>query len=262
MPIETFRFMMVLLGIIALSGRLCIAGTWIDDFSDQTLRDWGGEPMNDMYSAAAVDGRFNFRGKEQEANHSMTNWELGDIQDFSLELKFMVRNVRNPADSGWSVTYADFNEKTGKLEGKLDFGFTYGHGAIVEPNVAFVTIIWSVPAQNPQIPGELRAKFFDVARFAYEKEVWYTLKIERQKKFRERNLYIFWIGDFGLAIDTEDDSLTRGSIGLNFYGTCNIWLDDLIVTGPDVPDGGPGVLQVKALAEQLTTTWGKLKAQK
>ena len=255
-PIKTVRFIIVLMGTIVVSGRLCIAGTWIDDFSDQTLRGWGGELMNDMYSAAAVDGRFNFRGKEQEANHSMANWELGEIQDFSLELKFMVRNVRNPADSGWSVVYVDFNEETRKLEGILDFGFTYGHGAIVEPNVAFVEIIWSVPAQNPQIgPGALRAKFFDVARFAYEKEVWYTLKIERV-----RNQFIFSIGDFGLWVD--DDLKLVGTIGFRFYGTCNIWLDDLIVTGPDVPDGGPGVLQVKALAEQLTTTWGKLKAQK
>ena len=149
-PNKTVRFIIVLLGTIVLFVRMCIAGTWIDDFSDKTLRDWGGEPMDDMYSAAAVDGHFNYKGKKQEANHRMTNWELGEIQDFSLELKFMVRNVQNPAESGWSIFFEDFNEETRKLEGKLDFGFSYSHGVIVEPNVAFVTIIWSVPEHIPQ----------------------------------------------------------------------------------------------------------------
>ena len=125
----------------------------------------------------------------------------------------------------------------------------YALGANVQPNVAFVTIIWRFPAHNPQV-----GKFEDIARFAYEKEVWYTLKIER-----EGNRYHFWIGDFGLF--TEDDSLTSGSIGLHFYGRCNIWLDDFTVSGPDVPDGGPGVLGVNPFSKRLTTTWGKLKAQ-
>ena len=259
-PIKTVRFIIVLLGTIVVFTRTCIAGTWIDDFSDRTLRDWGGEPMNDMYSAAAVDGHFNFRGKNQEANLGMTNWELGEIQDFSLELKFMVRNVRNPADSGWSVEYQAFNEETREWEGVGIFGFKYGHGVVVIPDVAFVSIIWRLPEHDPQIGRVvLGARFDALARFAYEKGVWYTLKIERQKIVRERNRYIFWIGDFGLM--TEDDSLTSGSIGLHFVGRCNIWLDDLIVTGPDVPDGGPGVLNVNPLAEQVTTTWGRLKAQ-
>ena len=255
MPIKTFRFIIVLLGIIVVFVRMCIAGTWIDDFSDRTLRDWGSGLMSDILSATVVDGRFNFRGKKQEANHGMTNWELGEIQDFSLELKFMVRNVRNPADSGWSVHYKAFNEETREWEGIAVFEFNFGHGAVVEPNVAFVTIIWRLPEHNPQIGRVvLGAHFEAIARFVYKKEVWYTLKIER-----DWNKYIFWIGDFGLF--TEDDSLTSGSIGFHFYGRCNIWLDDLIVTGPDVPDGGPGVLGVNPLSERLTTTWGKLKAQ-
>ena len=124
MPIKSFRFMIVCLGIIVVYGKMCIAGTWIDDFSDQTLRDWGGELINDEVSATVVNGQYNFRGKKQEANHRMTNWELGKIQDFSLELKFMVRNVRNPADSGWSVQYEAVNEDTMELEGIADFGFS------------------------------------------------------------------------------------------------------------------------------------------
>lgn len=254
-PIRIILFMIILPGFIVVFGRMCIAGTWIDDFSDQALRDWGGGQTDDKLSATVVDGQYNFRGKKQEANYRIANWGLGKIQDFSLELKFMVRNVRNPADSGWSVQYEAFNGETMELEGIVDFGFRYGLGVDVEPNVAFVKILWSVPEHNPHIDQVvLRPHLEETARFAYEKEVWYTLKIER-----EGNQYIFWIGDFGLF--TEDDSLTNGLIGFHFYGRCNIWLDDFAVTGPDVLDGGPGVLGVKPLAEQLTTTWGTLKAQ-
>ncbi len=41
MPINFFRFMIVRAGILLVFVRICIAGTWIDDFSDPTLRDWG-----------------------------------------------------------------------------------------------------------------------------------------------------------------------------------------------------------------------------
>lgn len=52
-----------------------------------------------------------------------------------------------------------------------------------------------------------------------------------------------------------------GWISLTFHGRFNIWLDDFTVNGPTVPDGGPGVLRVHPFAEQVTTTWGKLKVQ-
>ena len=56
MPIKTFRFMIVLLGTVVLFGRMCIAGTWIDDFSDRTLRDWGAvEEITSLAQLLFVD---------------------------------------------------------------------------------------------------------------------------------------------------------------------------------------------------------------
>ena len=254
-PIKTVRFIIVLLAVVFVFVRMCIAGTWIDDFSDRTLRDWGGGVINDEFSATVVDGHFNYRGKNQDANFRFINWGLGKIQDFSLELKFMVRNVRVPTESGWSIQYEAVKEETRELEGFLDFEFRYSLGAVVEPNVAFVTIYWNVPKDNPKIGHVvLRPNAIARARFVYKKEVWYTLKIER-----DGNEYIFWIGDIGLFL--RDEILPIGSIGIRFHGRCTIWLDDFTVTGPTVPDGGPGVLGVNPLAELVTTMWGKLKAQ-
>ena len=90
------------------------------------------------------------------------------------------------------------------------------------------------------------------ARFRYEDEVWYTLRIEK-----DGNRYMFWIGDFGLEV--FEDSVPKGQIGLHFVGRFNLWLNDFTVVGPTVPDGGPGFPRAVRPPEKLTTTWGKLK---
>ena len=250
-PIKTVRLTIVLLGLIVVFGRMCIAGTWIDDFSDQTLRDWGAGQIDDKVSAAVVDGHFNYRGKKQGAGISFGNWELGVIQDFSLELKFKVRHVRVPAESLWQISYYLFNDETSKYEGIIEFTIWY---SAEEPNVSFVSIDRIVLEDHPEFGQLLRASTDEIALFAYEKEVWYTLRIERAG-----NQYTFSIGDVSLF--AEDDSVPMGTIGLFFHGRCNIWLDDFTVIGPDVPDGGPGFLAVNLLGEKLSTTWGKLKSQ-
>ena len=152
------------------------------------------------------------------------------------------------------MSISHLTKKTGKYEGLIDFEFRYSADVLVEPNVAFVSINQYVPEEHPQIGQLLRGNIASTALFSYKKEDWHTLTIER-----ERNQYIFWIGDVDLFV--EDNSVPSGSIGLSFHGRCNIWLDDFTVTGPDVPDGGPGILQVNPLSKQLTAMWGQLKAQ-
>ena len=141
-----------------------------------------------------------------------------------------------------------------EYDGLIDFEFRGSLGVFEEPKAAVVSIIQYVPEEQPLIGRILRGSSVASALFAYEKEVWYTLRIER-----EGNQYIFWIGDVGLF--TEDNSVPMGWIALKFLGRCNMWMDDFTVTGPDVPNGGPGALQVNSPADQLSTTWGRLKAQ-
>lgn len=250
MPIKTFRFMVVLSGTIVVFVRMCIAGTWIDDFSDRNLRDWGGGLINDEVSATVVDGHFYYKGKKQRALHGMKNWELGKIQDFSLELKFMVRDIRVPQERSWTIQYTSFNEETGDFDGIMHF-LWYPEEKL---NVAVVKIDRFGLEDRPEFGLIWIANTAAIDRFAYEKKVWYTLRIERKG-----NQYTFSIGDVRLF--AEDDSVPMGTIELTFSGRCTIWLDDFTVTGPDVPNGGPGFLGVNPLAERVTTMWGKLKAQ-
>ena len=250
-PNKTVRSIFVLLGTIVVFKSMCIAGTWIDDFSDNSLRDWGSGQMDDVVSAAVVRGHFNYRGKKQGAQFGFSNWGIGEIHDFSLELKFLVRNIRDPAKSFWWIRYYLFNDETRKYEGLIEFVFRYSEE---EPNVSFVSIERYVLEDRLEFRQFFHEKTAAIDRFAYEKGVWYTLRIEH-----EGNQYTFSIGDVRLF--TEDDSVSMGTIGLSFQGRCIIWLDDFTVTGPDVPDGGPGFMAVNRLGEKLSTAWGKLKSQ-
>ena len=205
----------------------------------------------DVVSVAVVNGHFNYRGKKQGAQSVIRNWGIGEIQDFSMELKFMVGNIRVPDECHWRIRHYLFNDETRKYEGIIEFMFWYSEK---EPNVSVVSIERYVLEDHPEFGQFFHGNSAAIGRFAYEQGVWYALRIER-----EGNGYTFSIGDVSLF--TEDDSVPMGPIGLVFHGRLNILLDDFTVTGPDVPDGGPGFLAVNRLGEKLSTTWGKLKAQ-
>ena len=82
MPIKTLRIMIVLFGTVVVFGRMCTAGTWIDDFSDPDLRDWGGDIIDDEVSAIVVGGHFYYRGKNERALYDMENRGLGKSKIF------------------------------------------------------------------------------------------------------------------------------------------------------------------------------------
>ena len=255
MPIKTFRLTIVLLGTVVVMGQMCIAGTWIDDFSDRTLKDWGGGRRDGELSATVVDGHFYYRGINERAFYQMENRGLGKIGDFSLELKFMVRNLRVPDESSWIIEYGLFNEETWDYDGLMNF-LWYPQG---EPkiNIMDVTIDRFERGVLEWDPDEREiwiAQTAAIDSFAYEEKVWYTLRIAR-----EGNQYTFSLGD--VILFAEDDAVQMGTIELLFFGRCTVWLDDFTVTGPDVPNGGPGFLGVNPLAEGVTTMWGKLKVR-
>lgn len=261
MLIKDMRLIVVILGTVVVFGQMCIAGTWRDDFSDRSGEDWGPlhiiDEMSDEYSVGIKNGHLNFRGKTDSANLSLNNLKLGKIHDFSLEMKFMIRHLPAPAKeaSAWIIHYKAFNGETREHEGMLEFEFRHASPHFFEAqDVAEVWISRGIPEDHPQIGRIWRPEIVAHAQFAYEKEVWRTLKIQTNG-----NRYILWVDDFGLHL--EDESVPSGTIAFQFLGKCNIWLDDFTVAGPTVPDGGPGHLRAVPATDKLTTTWGKLKTR-
>ena len=249
MLVKYVRFTTVLFTPLVLFGPMCIAGTWIDDFSDRTLWDWGGAEgfENDEFHAGVKDGRFNFRGRREGASLSLTNHLLGDIQNFTLEMEIMVRNIRGPESSSWGIFYS-YNEERRK-SGRLEFLHVFD--ALEEHDLTSIRIVvWEIEWEGNE--PELIKRLAWRTPFEYETEVWYTLKIEAHG-----NKYSFSVGDF--IVEAEDDAFPPGLIELRFSGRCNIWLDDFAVTGAEVPDGGPGRGRSVRSAKTLATTWGNLK---
>lgn len=258
MSVKSVLLMIVFLLTFVASGQVGLAGTWIDDFSDRTLEDWGVTLgfKNDKFSAGVNNGRFNFRGKKENANLSLINWKVGDVNDFTLEMKFMIRRFPVPEEelSYWTISHEAFNEELGEHEGILDFELRPSFGNLDGQDIVSLTIIRGVPEDHPEIGRIWGGETAASGHFDYERETWYTLKIQAHG-----NRYVFWVGDF--ALDALDDSVPSGSIKLNFVGRCNIWLDDFSVTGPNVPDGGPGFPRAVLPAEKIATMWGKLKSR-
>ena len=253
MPIKRVSLIVAFTVSVFAFGHTCIAGTWIDDFSDRTLWDWGGTEgfEDEEFSAGVNDGRFNFRGRRVGAYLDLTNFMLGKVEDFKLEMKFMVRNILGPESSSWGISYYTYNEETGKYEGLLDFQFQHVFDDLEEQDLASIRIVvWEV-MENPHA---LTRRFDEHLPLAYEKEIWYTLKIDAIG-----NQYTFSVGD--TTLKAEDSSVPAGWIEFRFRGRCNIWLDDFTVTGPAVPDGGPGFARSVSPVRKLATTWGKLKSQ-
>ena len=103
----------------------------------------------------------------------------------------------------------------------------------------------------PQINGQ--AQRGKVRAFTPQPDHWYTLKAIAQGSSTEFYLDDEFVGKFGYA------ALRSGSVGL-VVSNALAHFDDFVVTGPDIPDGGPnGVSFSVEPKDKLATRWGSIK---
>ncbi len=81
MSVKSVLLIIVFLLTFVASGQVGLAGTWIDDFSDRTLWDWGGTEgfEDEEFRAGVDDGRLNFRGRRVSAYLDLRNFMLGKV---------------------------------------------------------------------------------------------------------------------------------------------------------------------------------------
>ncbi|MBM3240319.1 DUF1080 domain-containing protein [Candidatus Poribacteria bacterium] len=104
--------------------------------------------------------------------------------------------------------------------------------------------------------GPLEVK--QAQQFPVEFGTWYKLKLEVDK-----NDFKFYVGD-KLLIEFNDNTFDSGLVGL-FVIDAHVHFDDVIITGPEIPDGGywdpakhPGEKAVEPKGK-LAATWGEIK---
>ena len=152
MPIKNVLLIFTLLGTALLFGLPCTAGIWKDDFSDSTLRDWGGSFKSDECIMHVEDGCLNFKGLQNNARFRTKNWAIGEIKDYSLEVEWKVQQI-DLQRGVWGIEYQAYDiERKNKTQhwkdkGRMFFQFDY-HFNIAGFNVVIMSYL----------PGELQDK--------------------------------------------------------------------------------------------------------
>ncbi|MFC1716035.1 family 16 glycoside hydrolase [Candidatus Poribacteria bacterium] len=219
------------------------AGTWSDGFEDGNLDEW---------ELAFKDGPTTFRAENGELRMEVHSWSVSMLcvvgsdqwKDYTVRVKVKILKI---------------------------FGIAVDGGIIIRLNKPrprnyyyfFIADEWQGSAY-PGVPPEGEGAFAfpqindqaqrgKVKVFTPELDHWYTLKAIAQDKHTEFYLDDELVGEFGYA------ELRSGSVGL-VVSNALVHFDDLVVTGPDIPDGGPGVVSFSVRPkDKLAAVWGKLK---
>ncbi len=222
------------------------AGTWSDGFEDENLDEW---------VLAFKDGPTTFRAENGELRM--------EVHSSSVS---MLRVID-------SVQWKDYTV-TVKVKILEIFGICVDGGIFIRLNKPrprnfyyfFIADEWmghwypGVPPEGegvfafPQINDKpLRG---EVKVFTPELDHWYTLKAIAQGSRTEFYLDDEFVGKFSYA------ALRSGSVGL-VVSNAVAHFDDFVVTGPDIPDGGPGGVSFSVRPkDKLTAAWGTLKQER
>ncbi len=238
--------------LLLIAVTICIvvppasAGTWSDGFEDGNLDEW---------ELAFKAGPTTFRAENGELRmevHSSSVSMLRVIgsdewKDYTVRVKVKILEIFGGAVDGGIFI---------RLNKPRPRNFYYffiaeewqGHwypGVPPEGKGAF-----AFPQINDQPQkGKVKA-------FTPELDHWYTLKAIAQDKHTEFYLDDELVGEFGYA------ALRSGSVGL-VVSNAIAHFDDFVVTGPDIPDGGPGGISFSVrLKDKLASAWGALKQER
>jgi hypothetical protein len=226
---------------------LASAGTWSDGFEDRNLDEW---------ELAFKHGPTTFRAENGELR-----------MEVHSDVVSMLRVIGSDQWKGYTVRI--------KVKILETFGVCVDGGIFVRLSKLpwedtfyyfFIADEWmghwypGVPPEGkgafafPQINGQpLRGK---VKVFTLEPDHWYTLKAVAQGNSAEFYVDDEFVGKFSYS------ALRSGSVGL-VVSNALAHFDDFVVTGPGIPDGGPGGVSFSVTPkDKLAAAWGTLKQER
>jgi hypothetical protein len=222
-------------------GLPCMAGVWKDDFSDSILRDWVRGADNGNQNALVENGQFHYKGLNDNGNLIMRNSSLGEIKSFTLKFEWKATRINN-GEGIWGFQYRAYDKQKKYLTRVMNFDLVYING--VE------TITFMVTKGTPENSNE---EMLLRVYFKPEEKLWHNLRLDKT----DVNKYKLVVDDEVLG-EFEDSSVSAGEIAFIFQRMLDIYIDDFMVVGPDVPDGGPG-MKLPDPTGKIPITWGKLK---
>ena len=220
---------------------LASAGTWRDDFEDNNTREWKIYNLNRQVEKWWVND--NEAVGEIFEPGFMSLWLTGDLKwkNYSVSCRAKLVDDRNePPTIG--LTLHDRGEEDSRYLFFIDYVFDT------------VRIVKSVHDDWSSV------RHF----FAPEEDTWYQLKAtvyeEGDLEFSIKNLDADPDAEPQVFTAIDPDPLPGGQAGL-VVADARVRFDDVEITGPNIPNGGPGRRTPQAVSPQskLATTWGKLK---
>jgi hypothetical protein len=94
--------------------------------------------------------------------------------------------------------------------------------------------------------------------FKMETDKWYRLKIKVEEKINDEEGIVQCFIDNQPIVQFQ--GYRKGTPGFSAY-QCVAMFDDFAVTGPGIPDGGPGS-RVVSHHDKLATAWARLKVRR
>ena len=216
---------------VLMYGPIGFAGTWRDDFEDKITKEWkiynlDRQVENWWVNKGEAVGRIFKRG-------FMSLWLTGELdwENYSVSCRAKLVKERNhPAYIGLSL-YDRGDEHTRYL---FFINFFFGTASIIKATAN----VWS----DRDFP-------FDSADI----DTWYRLRATVNGDQLE-----FQINDQLFLSEDLHRPLKPGQAGL-VVGNAEAHFDDVVITGANIQNGGPGRPHAVDTPEVLTTTWGRIK---
>lgn len=213
-----------------LGGALAVSGgTWRDDFKDGNFDDW-----------VVISGIWQVKSNELTSRHNIINpaaqidWGITETVDCSFETD--VRFTEILADRAWVMLLFRPTEQEWPY-----FVFRInknGDGSVKS----------EIFSANGKTRSSVRIPF------SIFLDRWYHIKGTLTKDI----LKIEVDGKLVQTNDWSDDNLpSKGNIGFAIGGG-EAYIDNVIISGPGIPNGGPGFSTVQPKSK-LTSTWGRIK---
>ena len=240
---NTIKLSLIFVILTFVLSSLAIAGTWIDDFNDGDLAGWRMlvcfwrdrivvlDEGNWFFENGAIVGGDDNQGKRYDLYTGDMSW-TDYIVEVSVKLSKRLEDCPD-----YTGVWLGAREQEG--EGKIGLNL-YAVG------------IWRVSTA-------LRGGFKYINGFDFNDQVlalsseadrWYRLKINVEK-----DLITGFVDDIKVY-ELRDGTFTSGAVSIAVSGMKAIF-DDLIVTGPNIPDGGPG--HSVNPSRSSVTTWANIK---
>ena len=216
------------------------AGTWRDNFDDGDLEGWS---VYDYFGGTSVweveDGKIRVERPHNYASAAILDNSI-EWQDYEISLDAMIDRTldENVSFVLLSVRVSDNSANTNHVGPAFAYNWNGNQ-----------KIMYGQAEKGQQ---EIDLSFFDENPYPVELSRWYSLKLSVVG-----SEYQFFVDDIMQKEFTLNDYESGGvMIGA---GGCVAYLDNVAITGNNVPNGGSGIMSVRP-EMKLPVVWGELKA--